>query len=110
LTVRRSQFNDQINAAGDARGTVADWATEGVRPVSAPSDPLSFAADIKPLFREKDRLAMRRSFDLWSAADVAKHGEKIAEKLSDGSMPCDGAWPEADVARFTSWLAAGARP
>jgi hypothetical protein len=78
--------------------------------VSTPSDSLSFATDIKPLFREKDREAMLRAFDLWSVSDVAAHGEQIAAKLSDGSMPCDGAWPEQDVARFASWLAAGARP
>ena len=30
----------------------------------------SFEADIKPLFREKDRDSMRNAFDLWSYADV----------------------------------------
>lgn len=78
--------------------------------MSTPTDGLSFATDIKPLFREKDREAMLRAFDLWSVTDVAAHGDQIAEKLSNGSMPCDGAWPEQDVARFVNWLAAGARP
>lgn len=34
------------------------------------SPEISFDADIKPLFREKDRDSMRRAFDLWSYADV----------------------------------------
>jgi hypothetical protein len=71
---------------------------------------LSFERDIKPLFRESDRTAMSKAFDLWSASDVATHGDAIAARLGDGSMPCDGAWPAARVATFRSWLAAGALP
>ena len=71
---------------------------------------VSFQADIKPLFRESDRAAMRRAFDLWSYADVSAHGTQIAAKLQDGSMPCDGPWPADHVALFTSWLDGGANP
>jgi hypothetical protein len=68
---------------------------------------LSFASDIKPLFRDSDREAMRAAFDLWSATDVRAHGEAIAARLRDGSMPCDGAWPTDRVALFDRWLAEG---
>ena len=34
-------------------------------------DTLSFAQDIRPLFREKDRNSMRRAFDLFDYSDVA---------------------------------------
>jgi hypothetical protein len=68
---------------------------------------LSFASDIKPLFRDSDRDAMRAAFDLWSATDVRAHGEAIAARLRDGSMPCDGAWPVDRVALFDRWLAEG---
>ncbi len=71
---------------------------------------LSFATDIKPLFRAYDRDSMLRSFDLWSVTDVAAHGEEIAARLRDGSMPCDGPWPDAHVTLFTQWLAGGAAP
>ena len=71
---------------------------------------LSFERDIKPLFRDSDRAAMRKAFDLWSATDVATHGHAIAARLRDGSMPCDGPWPAERVATFTSWLDAGAEP
>ncbi|MFZ0668595.1 MAG: hypothetical protein WAM97_22790 [Acidimicrobiales bacterium] len=71
---------------------------------------LSFERDIKPLFREKDRTSMSKAFDLWSATDVAAHGDAISAHLRDGSMPCDGPWPKEQVDLFTRWLAAGAQP
>jgi hypothetical protein len=76
--------------------------------VSTPA--LSFERDIKPLFREKDRTSMSRAFDLWSATDVAAHGQAILARLQDGSMPCDGAWPADKVATFATWLNSGAQP
>jgi hypothetical protein len=57
-----------------------------------------------------DRAAMRKVFDLWSATDVAAHGDAIAARLRHGSMPCDGPWPAERVAIFTGWLDAGAKP
>lgn len=68
---------------------------------------ISFDADIKPLFREKDRDSMRRAFDLWSYADVEAHADAIANRLKDGSMPCDGAWPPDRVEMFQQWVAQG---
>jgi hypothetical protein len=68
---------------------------------------LSFVSDIKPLFRESDREAMHAAFDLWSSTDVAAHGVAISARLRDGSMPCDGPWPEDRVALFDRWLAQG---
>jgi hypothetical protein len=74
----------------------------------ADSSTLGFEADIKPLFRDKDRESMRRAFDLWSYADVVAHADAIAERLSDGTMPCDGAWPPAQVEQFRRWVQEGA--
>lgn len=71
------------------------------------ADVPSFKSDIKPLFRESDRDAMRRAFDLWSAADVRTHAAAIAEHLRNGTMPCDGPWPAEDVALFDRWVAGG---
>jgi hypothetical protein len=71
---------------------------------------LSFEADIKPLFRDSDRAAMSKAFDLWSATDVAAHGDAIATQLRNGSMPCDGPWPAEHVELFARWLDAGAQP
>ena len=57
---------------------------------------LSFATDIRPLFRETpDVDAMKpMGLDLWSYDDVKQQAIAIHSRLEDGSMPCDGAWPE----------------
>jgi hypothetical protein len=68
---------------------------------------VGFEHDIRPLFREKDVQSMSRAFDLWSYDDVKASADKILEKLADGSMPCDGAWPEDQVALFRDWVNAG---
>lgn len=66
-----------------------------------------FARDIQPLFREDDREAMDFAFDLWSYQDVRDHAQDILDRLEDGSMPCDGEWPEEQIALFRSWIEAG---
>jgi hypothetical protein len=68
---------------------------------------MSFEADIRPLFREGDRKSMSFAFDLWSYDDVRTHADAILARLEDGSMPCDGGWPEERVDRFRRWVAAG---
>ena len=69
--------------------------------------PDRFEADIKPLFRERDRQAMQSRFDLWSYDDVVERSDAILGRLRDGSMPCDGAWPADRIALFQDWIAAG---
>jgi hypothetical protein len=71
------------------------------------TDSPCFADDIKPLFREGDRDSMISQFDLWSYDDVARASDAILARLRDGSMPCDGAWPDERVDRFEEWVAAG---
>jgi hypothetical protein len=66
-----------------------------------------FEATIKPMFRDKDREAMQGRFDLWSHDDVSAHAEAILARLRNGSMPCDGAWPAAQVALFQDWVERG---
>ena len=67
----------------------------------------SFARDIQPLFRETDRESMEFAFDLWSYDDVRTYANDILERLEEGSMPCDGEWPEEQVAQFRRWVEAG---
>ena len=69
-----------------------------------------FTADIRPLFREKDRNSMLHRFDLWSADDVREHAETIYGAVDRGSMPCDGPWPPADRDLLRRWIDGGARP
>jgi hypothetical protein len=67
----------------------------------------SFARDIQPLFREGDRQAMTFAFDLWDYQDVRTHAQAILKRLTDGTMPCDGEWPEERIAQFRRWVEAG---
>jgi hypothetical protein len=75
--------------------------------MSATGESISFAQDVKPLFRERDRASMLSHFDLWSHDDVAQQSDAILARLRDGSMPCDGAWPDDRVALFQDWVDAG---
>jgi len=68
---------------------------------------LSFEDDIKPLFRDEDRERMQWAFDLWSYDDVKENAPQILERLQDGDMPCDGAWPDEQIDTFRRWVNAG---
>jgi hypothetical protein len=69
--------------------------------------PLGFETHIKPMFRQLDRESMQAAFDLWSHDDVSKHSDAILARLQDGTMPCDGAWPQAQVDLFQRWAESG---
>lgn len=71
---------------------------------------MSFAADIKPLFREDDRAAMDFAFDLWSFDDVKTNADMILERIEDGSMPCDEPWNEQQIETLRSWITEGCPP
>jgi hypothetical protein len=68
---------------------------------------VSFAVDIKPLFRDRDRVSMKFAFDLWAYHDVKQHAAEIGERLRDGSMPCDGAWQQEQIDLFQRWVESG---
>jgi len=70
----------------------------------------SYDADIKPLFRERDRGSMLSHFDLWSYDDVVEHQDAILVSVADGAMPCDGPWPTEQVEILRNWVAAGSPP
>lgn len=74
--------------------------------------PLSYAADIKTLFRSKDINAMKNfgRFDLSLYEDVKENSDEILKRLQDGSMPCDGAWPNDDIVKFQKWIEEGRNP
>ncbi|OBI48634.1 hypothetical protein A5706_27445 [Mycobacterium sp. E796] len=69
-----------------------------------------FERNIKPLFRADDRDSMKWAFDLWSYNDVKSHAAAIVQRLRDGSMPCDGAWPAQKVDVFQRWIDSGMSP
>lgn len=71
---------------------------------------IRFAAQIRPLFRTRDRLSMRFKFDLGSFEDVSAHADAILARLRSGTMPCDGAWPTERVDLFERWIRSGKQP
>ena len=50
---------------------------------------------------------MKFAFDLASYADVNTHADAILERVRNGTMPCDGPWPQERVTAFARWVAAG---
>ena len=72
-----------------------------------PDETVSFERHIKALFRPRDRRSMKFAFDLWEYEDVKKHASGVLERLADGTMPCDGRWPEDKVAVFRRWVESG---
>lgn len=72
-----------------------------------PGQPVSFASHIKPMFRATDRQSMQFAFDLWSYDDVRTHAADILGRVANGTMPCDGAWPDAQVQVFRRWTESG---
>jgi hypothetical protein len=70
-------------------------------------EPVSFETHVKPLFREGDRRSMQSHFDLWSYDDVSEYADAILARLDDGTMPCDGAWPQVQVDLFQRWAESG---
>jgi hypothetical protein len=73
----------------------------------APDEPVLFARHVKSLFRERDRQSMRFAFDLWSYAEVATHADAILERVTNGTMPCDGKWAQEKIDLFRRWVESG---
>jgi hypothetical protein len=50
---------------------------------------------------------MKWALDLWSRDDVAENADAVLARLRDGTMPCDGAWSDEQIAVFEEWVEAG---
>ena len=73
---------------------------------------LSFAKDIRPLFRDTPDIDSMKAYglDLSSYEEVKAKAEAIYATLKDGSMPCDGAWMDEQVELFKRWMNEGMAP
>jgi hypothetical protein len=91
------------------------------RPVPPPRQPLpqaatagralSFAVDIRPLFRSYDIESMKTyGIDLSSYEDVKDHAQGIYSRLSGKEMPCDRPWSESHLQQFKDWMENGMEP
>lgn len=73
---------------------------------------LSFARDIRPLFRDSPDVDSMKEYglDLSSYEHVKAKAAAIHETLADGSMPCDGPWRQENIDLFTRWMEEGMAP
>ena len=73
---------------------------------------LSFAKDIRPLFRDDPDVSSMKDYglDLSSYSHVKTKAQSIYATIVDGSMPCDGAWPADRIALFKKWMDEGMAP
>jgi len=105
MPMPRWDWNTAAGPPGSRISALAPPSEEDQPTIVSPADgePVSFAAHIKPLFRPRDQRSMRFAFELWSYDDVSAHADAILERLRAGTMPCDGAWPDAQIAVFQRW-------
>jgi hypothetical protein len=71
---------------------------------------LSFAKDIRPLFRDDDIECMTPMGILlddpkWMC--IAENAQSVYATVADGSMPPGEPWPADRVALFKQWMDAG---
>jgi len=72
---------------------------------------LSFAADIRPLFRPSDIEEMKpNGIDLSSYEEVKRRAQDIYGRLAAKEMPCDQPWSAADIDKFKYWMDGGMNP
>lgn len=95
--------NDKRGSAAMALRTISTF-TEPTGGETVPG----FEQDIKPLFRPQDVAVMQAigGFNLHKYEDVKAKAEDILARLRI-NMPCDGLWPEPDVAKFEAWKNGG---
>ena len=68
---------------------------------------MSVERHIKQLFHAGDRQVHKLAFDLWSYHDLRLDADGIAQRLRDGPMPCDGAWPPEKIESFERRVQSG---
>lgn len=102
------EWSTSAGPPGSRISALAPQPQDGPEPaLPAEGTPLHFNTHIKPLFRERDRQSMSFKLDLWKYADVREHAQTILARVSDGTMPCDKAWPKERVAVFARWVNSG---
>ena len=107
IMIFRSRFRFKKKKDTSLPSPDQDYVLKKVVPMSA----LSFAADIRPLFRPYDIETMKPAgIDLSSYEDVKKKAQSIYARLSAKDMPCDGPWSNQSMQRFKEWMERGMKP
>jgi hypothetical protein len=68
---------------------------------------VGFAQHIRPLFNDRNIGSMSSHFDLSPYDDVRANADSISGRVTDGTMPCCGAWPDKNLRRFRDRIEGG---
>jgi hypothetical protein len=71
---------------------------------------LTYAHDIRPLFRDSDITCMARHGIMLGDANwmcVPANANNVYSVLSSGYMPPDGPWPQDRIDLFKAWIDGG---
>ena len=73
---------------------------------------LSFAKDIRPLFRDTPDVDSMKKYglDLSSYEEVKAQSAAILASVEGGSIPCDDPWPKEQVDLLRQWIKEGMAP
>ena len=73
---------------------------------------LSFANDIRPLFRDAPDVDAMKQFGivLSSYSDVTAKAHEIHASIANSIMACDKPWPKERVALHERWIDEGMAP
>jgi len=109
MPMPRWDWHTAAGPPGSRVPALAPAPDQGEEQVALPTadEPVSFDQHIKGMFRPNDGQSMSFAFDLCSYEAVSGHAEAILERLCAGTMPCDGAWPQARVELFQRWVENG---
>ena len=80
---------------------------------AATATPLSYARDIRPLFRAGDITCMSARGVLLDDPNwmrIASNANRVYSALFSGDMPPDDAWPDDKIALFKAWIDGGLNP
>jgi hypothetical protein len=77
-----------------------------------------FQEHIRPLFTDRDILAMSKAFDLASYEEVKSHATAIYDRIRGIGGPVmppppprgEGPWPQLQIELFALWLTDGYQP
>jgi hypothetical protein len=75
--------------------------------------PLTYAHDIRPMFRDQDIACMTpKQIKLGDPAwmCIAANAQRVFDVLQAGVMPPDGKWPDDKLTTFKNWMDGGLLP
>jgi twitching motility protein PilT len=106
VTVGDVSVQDAMEAASEAHDLQLMLQQAGI-PLTGSRNGLSFERDIKPMFKEDQRMQMKWAFDLWDYDNVKENISDILKRIEGGDVPFEDGWPKEQLAVLRSWMREG---